>query len=534
MRYRRLIARAIVVTIVFGACWTAACSTDPANTSPADADGASPITPPADDAAALDAAALDAAALDAAPLLDAAPPTEPGTAQWAKHFVESGKAFATAVAADKTGNVFIAGNFTGTVNFAGTGPSGVEALTSATNAGFLAKLGPAGQHLWSKKWVSTGNGVNSLSMTTDPSGNVLFAGQTLGSVSFGGAPLVLPGSGSAFVAKLDANGNHLWSRGFDGGLSMSYSLALDTGGDVVVGGYFFSTMNLAAPADAGAPTLTSAGGPDYFLTKLAGNDGHHLWSHSYGDTFGQQLIQVAVDTKNTITVTGATFGSANFGGGPVGSNGTGAGFIAHLDSAGGHLWSKTLAGAAPRTIKAATSDDIVYAGTFVGTVDLSGTGTAGSNTVTSTAANLSDVFLTKLAPTGAHTWSRSFGGATSQYAEGATVDSSGRITMVGRFAKTPLAFSAGGVTAAPLTCAGDQNVYVASFDAAGAHRWSFCAGTAGDTTQSVAIASDPSGNVFAVGDYTTAPSVALPRPAGGQVVLPRNGTTDFFLVKLSP
>ena len=106
--------------------------------------------------------------------------------------------------------------------------------------------------------------------------------------------------------------------------------------------------------------------------------------------------------------------------------------------------------------------------------------------------------------------------------------------MLGSFGTTPPALSAGGVTAAPLTCAGDQNLYVASFDLAGAYRWSLCAGTAGGTLRGGAIASDPSGNVFAVGDYKTASSVAFPQAAGGQLVLPRNGSTDTFLVKISP
>ncbi len=518
-------ARAVFPSFVLLISWAAACSDDAASPGPAEADSGPPIQRVPD----------DAQSGSDAPASDAAPATKPGTVQWAKHFVESGTASATAVATDKAGNVFIAGELTGTVNFAGTGPSGVEALTSATTVGFLAKLGSSGQHLWSKKWAATGGSVSTVSMTTDPSGSVLFAGRTNGSVSFGGAPIVVLGAGAAFVAKLDANGNQLWVRGFENGAgTSSRSLAVDTGGDVILAGTFFNTLNLASPADPGAPTLTSAGGPDYFLVKLASNDGHHLWSRRYGDTFGQLSIRVAVDTKNSVTIAGATFGTVDFGGGPLSAAlGNAAGFIAHFDSAGGHLWSKGLPDAAPLLVATAANDDIVYGGSFRGMVDFAGTGTAGGNALT--AKSTSDSFLTKLGTSGAHAWSRGFGETTTApFASGVAVDASGRATTVGFFAKNPVAFSAGGVAAAPLTCAGDQNLFIASFDPAGAHRWSFCAGTSGATVQGAAIAADPSGNVLAVGSYAAAASLSFPQATPADLVLARNGVTDIFLVKVTP
>jgi hypothetical protein len=51
-------------------------------------------------------------------------------------------------------------------------------------------------------------------VAVDGAGNVLLTGDFDGTVDFGGGPLTSAGSDDIFVAKLDAQGNHLWSKRF--------------------------------------------------------------------------------------------------------------------------------------------------------------------------------------------------------------------------------------------------------------------------------------------------------------------------------
>jgi len=112
-----------------------------------------------------------------------------------------------AVAVDHLGNTYITGNFAGSVDFGG-GP--------LTNAGiydvFLAKFDINGNHLWSRSFGSTSSDYG-YSIAVDASGNVFLAGRFGADINFGGATLINAGSSDIFIAKFDASGNHLWSRG---------------------------------------------------------------------------------------------------------------------------------------------------------------------------------------------------------------------------------------------------------------------------------------------------------------------------------
>src|SRR5690606_21805640 len=88
-----------------------------------------------------------------------------------------------------------------------------------------------------------------------------YFGQT---ASFGSNVLSSAGSSDVFVTKLGSLGTLEWAKGFgstenDGGSR----IISDTQGDVYVAGYFRGTVNF------GGTTLTSAGGADVFLMKIA-------------------------------------------------------------------------------------------------------------------------------------------------------------------------------------------------------------------------------------------------------------------------
>ncbi|WP_155799040.1 hypothetical protein [Sorangium cellulosum] len=131
---------------------------------------------------------------------------------WSRGYGGTGADEGASIASDPAGNYYVIGTFEGTIDF-GAGP-----LTSAGGRDiFLLKLDPAGALLWSKRFGVIFDEVGR-AVAVDGSGNVLLAGTHLTSetvaTSFGGCGIVTPYQGEGvFVAKLDPEGNHIWSRG---------------------------------------------------------------------------------------------------------------------------------------------------------------------------------------------------------------------------------------------------------------------------------------------------------------------------------
>jgi hypothetical protein len=95
-------------------------------------------------------------------------------------------------------------------------------------------------------------------------GNVLVAGRFEGTIDFGGGPLASLGVGDVFVAKLDTDGGHLWSKRFGNASDEAAAgVATDSAGNVLVAGHFDGAI------DFGGGPLNNAGGGDVFVVKLA-------------------------------------------------------------------------------------------------------------------------------------------------------------------------------------------------------------------------------------------------------------------------
>ena len=129
----------------------------------------------------------------------------------------------------------------------------------------------------------------------------------------------------------------------------------------------------------------------------------------------------------------------------------------------------------------ADGSDLVAAGAFAGT------GTLGSGSVTSTGT--SDGLVVSYGPTGTLEWSRRIGGAGANASlRDLARDSAGNLYVIGSFTGS---VDAGGGT---LVSAGMNDVIVASFTSAGAHRWSRRYGGTGQDAGFV-IGADAAGNV---------------------------------------
>jgi hypothetical protein len=131
---------------------------------------------------------------------------------------------------------------------------------------------------------------------------------------------------------------------------------------------------LTGSADFGGGVLTSAGASDVFVVAFAGS-GAHLWSKRFGDASEQDAAEVAVDANGNVLVAGAFMGSLAFGGPALVSAGGYDAFLAKLDSAGNHVWSRQAGGLDAQyghTVAVDPSANVAFGGYFFQSIDLGG------------------------------------------------------------------------------------------------------------------------------------------------------------------
>ncbi len=340
---------------------------------------------------------------------------------WSRGFSSSNGLVAHAVAADGAGNVVMAGDLWGGVDFGGGGLSG-----AGNNDFLLVKLDSSGNHVWSRRFGD--DGLQTATGTAiDGMGNVVMTGYFQGTVDFGGGPLTCVGGMNVAVAKFDTNGNHLWSHRF-GDTEGAYAnhVMVDGAGNVVVTGFFQGSI------DFGGGPLNANSGWKIFVAKFDPS-GSFLWSRSFdGERHG-----AAVDGAGNVLLTGEFGGTVDFGGGPITAAGNTDVFVVKLSSSGNHLWSKRFGGYGDEMGRVIASDamgNIVVAGEFSGFVDFGGS-------YLSYSGSGRDLFVVRLDPLGNHLWSkgsplRSDGGG-GPYDRGLAVaiDSASNAIVTGAFNK---------------------------------------------------------------------------------------------------
>jgi hypothetical protein len=416
----------------------------------------------------------------------------------------------TGTAVDRSGNMIVIGSFSGTVDFGG-GP--LTSAGSGTADMFVAAYSAAGVHQWSHQFGGIYDD-SGAAVAVDASGNVYVTGRFSDTANFGGGNLTSAGSFDIIVAKYSAAGAHQWSRRI-GGTSWDEgtAIAVDSGGNVLVAGQF------AGAVDFGGGPLSSAGSFDGFLAKYT-TTGAYAWAKRVGGTSADTVSAVGVDASGNPTLVGYFAGTANFGGANLTSAGANDIFIARYTAAGAHQWSARFGDANDQRAFGAAVDaagNVVLTGYFLGQL------TFGGPTLTNAAG--ADIFLAKLSATGGHLWSQQFGtGLISQgeIGEAVALDATtGDVALTGEIVSA-VDFGGGALAAPTYT----EDVFVAKFSSAGAHRWSKrFVGNFDDHGMAVAV--DGSGNTLLTGDF--AESVNF-----GGSLLTSPGKSDGFVVKLAP
>ena len=311
---------------------------------------------------------------------------------WANQFGGIGAAndFATAVATDSIGNVYVSGTTNGN-------------LPGWTNAGqndvFLRKYDSTGNLVWSRQFGTVASD-SVAGAAVDGLGGIYICGGTDGSLpGYSNA-----GATDAWVRKYDPSGNLIWTRQF-GTLSSENALAVtaDTFGLYVSGQIVNNFL----------PGQLNAGGTDAWVRKYDLN-GNEIWTRQFGSLKDDGSTSILVDSSG-VYVGGSTQDIINDPVTTQTNSGQADSFVRKYDLNGVHLWSRTFGMDQNDLLEGLTSDGTgIYAAGF-GQGALPGFTSAGSN----------DSYIRKFTPNGAEIWTRQFGTAQSDGIYGAWADASG-------------------------------------------------------------------------------------------------------------
>lgn len=327
------------------------------------------------------------------------------------------------IAVDGSGDVYISGSFSGTVDF-DPGPGTANLESAGRDDIFICKLDSAGNFLWAKRMGSFAMDVGE-GLWVDAAGNVYTTGMFVHTVDFdpgvGTANLISnPETWDVFVQKLDSAGNFVWAVAMGGADDdLSSDITVDNSGNVYTTGRFSGTADF--DPGPGIANLTSED-TGVFVSKLDSH-GNFVWVEGERGRRGELSSGIAVDPTGNVYTTGRF-------GGFVPQPEILADwdiFIEKLDSAGNMVWARTMGGTHHDGSSAITVDNsgnVYTTGIFSHTVDFDpGPG------IFNLQASEGGMFLQKLDTGGNLVWVIAMDGGSS----GVAIDNSGNMHTAGKF-----------------------------------------------------------------------------------------------------
>ena len=282
-------------------------------------------------------------------------------------------------------------------------------------------------------------------------------------------------------------------------------VAAHADGSVTVTGYFNGTANF------GGITLTSAGYSDAFVARYAAN-GNVLWAKRAGGLYYDEGYGVAAHADGSVTVTGWFYGTADFDGISLTSEGSSDVFVARYDATGNVLWAKRAGGGGTDDcglgLAAHADGSVTVTGRFFGTADFDG--------ITFSSVGGRDIFLARYDALGNVLWAKRAGGTNNDEGRGVASHADGSVTVTGRFSGTA---DFDGIT---LTSVGFSDAFVARYDAWGNVLWAKRAGGQSAEEMSNGVAAHPGGSVIVTGRF-------LGTADFGGITLTSAGYSDAFV-----
>ena len=225
---------------------------------------------------------------------------------WAKSIGSTGDDRGNEVLTDAANNVYVAGDFSGAVDF-DPGPA-TAILTSAGVADmFIAKYDANGNYVWVKQLGGAASD-DIRDIAIDGGGNIVVTGYFNGSADFDPTAsvynLISSGSNDIFISKYDPAGNFIWAKGIGStGSDISTALTVNSTGDLFLTGIFSGTVDF--DAGVGSTLLTAAVTANSFILRYDAL-GNFQWVKKL--PLNTANIDIALDQNNTFFISGS-FGS---------------------------------------------------------------------------------------------------------------------------------------------------------------------------------------------------------------------------------
>lgn len=215
---------------------------------------------------------------------------------------------------DAAGNIYAAGFFYDNTDFDPGAGTAIETGSNDQNA-FALKLNPTGGLLWYKTFYAATTKQNGSSIALDSDGNVVVGGLFAGTIDLDPGPgtnMQTAANENAFAVKLDANGNYLWAKVVPSSNIGTGYAAVD-GVDVYIFGSFVNTTDM--DPGTGVFNQTSAGLTDSHIVKL-NKDGDFQWAIQMGGTSTDDPTVMGFDNNENIYLGGWLSADGDYDPGP--------------------------------------------------------------------------------------------------------------------------------------------------------------------------------------------------------------------------
>ncbi len=289
------------------------------------------------------------------------------------------------LATTPSGGCVAVGTFQGTATF-GANTVLQGAATLVTEA-FVAKYDPDGTLSWAKRFFAQ-RGFAAYAVAVDSSGGVVVGGEFIGSTLIGTNNLASSGDRDAVVFKLSSSGEVLWANRLGGtDVDSARAIAVDAQGGAYAAGFF--AEKLVGPFG----TLITQGKKDFFLARFT-SDGGLEWLKSGGGTLDDVATSLAINPQGGVYLAGGFVVSMVVDGVTLSSAGNQDAFLARFSSAGNLQWMAR-GGGAGTAIDIANGVTSTDTGEVFITGDFSGSGTFGTNQVSTSGVANHDLFLAR-------------------------------------------------------------------------------------------------------------------------------------------
>jgi len=328
---------------------------------------------------------------------------------WVKHHSGMGQNQPQFITYDNDGNVYVGGNFNGTISY-----DGVTYTSNGSQDIFIAKYNSSGTLQWSKQLGGSGvENIYGLALTKD--GKSLFIG-----FSFNGTTNVLGYTLTAeqndvAVARLSSSGEYEDLFFVAGGTDnqVNGNLCIDKDDNLYVAGTFTNSAEIAGGIEKLSANEYSS--RQSFIVKFDKWD-NFVWVKVYETTSSLSLIRTVTAVGNNIYISGQFSGSLSFTNRTITTtNSARDGFIAKLDQNGDDVWVRRIKGNGYDTYiyrhNNDTSGNVYLAGYFAcSQLTIDSTETLNSQVhPQNTYTGRNDMLLIKYSSDGTLQWVKSFG-----------------------------------------------------------------------------------------------------------------------------